>query len=150
MTPPPCGHLPYFAGEVVSPLQSRGDVALRATGGSVKKSASQSGGETPGLEFVLEDPAPARYVVKIASGCFPKGGRCQENVHQQRPPLPFNQWRGGRFALRGCGTESELKQLAKSAGGRWDPDERVWLVPYGKVKGTKLKKHIVLDTATND
>jgi len=39
--------------------------------------------------------------------------------------------------------ESELKQLAKSAGGRWDPNERVWLVPYGKVKGTKLKKHII-------
>ena len=105
----------------------------------MKESASPSGGETPGLEFVLEDPAPARYVMKIASGCFPKGGRCRENVRQQRPPLPFNQWRGGRFALRGCGTkpppspkfadidnvpvriaftETELKQLVKSAGGR--------------------------------
>jgi len=41
--------------------------------------------------------------------------------------------------------EHELKRLAKAAGGRWDPDARVWLVPYGKIKGTKLNKHITVD-----
>lgn len=43
---------------------------------------------------------------------------------------------------------SELKQLAKAAGERWNSDERVSLILYGKKKGTKLKKHIVSDAMT--
>jgi hypothetical protein len=36
-------------------------------------------------------------------------------------------------------------QMARAAGGRWDPDERIWLIPYGKIKGTVLEKHLILD-----
>jgi hypothetical protein len=43
--------------------------------------------------------------------------------------------------------ENTLKNLAKMAGGRWDPEKRLWIVPFGKVKGTALEKHIVLDAA---
>jgi len=42
-------------------------------------------------------------------------------------------------------TEEVLKQMAKSAGGRWDPKAKVWRLAYGKVKGTKLEKHLLLD-----
>lgn len=42
-------------------------------------------------------------------------------------------------------TEDTLKQLAKAAGGRWDPAVKLWRVLYGKIKGTPLEKHIVLD-----
>lgn len=42
--------------------------------------------------------------------------------------------------------ENALKEMAKTAGGRWDPEKRLWLIPYGKVKGSELEKHIILDT----
>lgn len=42
-------------------------------------------------------------------------------------------------------TEEVLKKLAKSAGGRWDPNAKVWRLAYGKVKGTPLEKHLLLD-----
>ena len=42
--------------------------------------------------------------------------------------------------------EKELKDLAKAAGGRWDPDKRCWLIKYGRVKNTKLEMHIIVDT----
>jgi hypothetical protein len=47
-------------------------------------------------------------------------------------------------------TENDLKNLAKVAGGRWNPEKRVWFIVYGKVKGTELEKHIVLDADTPD
>lgn len=47
-------------------------------------------------------------------------------------------------------TENELKKCAKAAGGRWNPEKRVWFIAYGKVKGTELEKHIVLDADVPD
>jgi hypothetical protein len=44
--------------------------------------------------------------------------------------------------------ENELKAMAKKAGGKWDPEKRLWFIPFGKVKGTTLRKHIVLDAAS--
>ena len=41
--------------------------------------------------------------------------------------------------------ERELGKLAKSMGGTWDPDVKLWYIPHGKVKGTELEKHIILD-----
>ena len=41
--------------------------------------------------------------------------------------------------------ESAFKQMAKAAGGRWDPEARLWFIPYREIKGTALEKHIVLD-----
>ncbi len=46
--------------------------------------------------------------------------------------------------------ESALKDLAKGAGGRWDPNKRIWLIPFGKIKGTELEKHIVLDASPSN
>jgi hypothetical protein len=34
---------------------------------------------------------------------------------------------------------------AKTAGGRWNPEKKVWLVRYGKIAGTPLEKHIQVD-----
>ena len=42
-------------------------------------------------------------------------------------------------------TEEELKAAAKSAKGRWNPDVKLWYIRYGNIKGTMLKKHIILD-----
>jgi hypothetical protein len=42
--------------------------------------------------------------------------------------------------------ELELGKLARSAGGRWDADVKLWYIPYGKIKGTELEKHIILNS----
>ncbi len=41
--------------------------------------------------------------------------------------------------------QKQLGKMARSAGGRWDPDVKLWYIPYGKIKGTELEKHIVFD-----
>jgi hypothetical protein len=38
-----------------------------------------------------------------------------------------------------------MRQKAKAAGGRWNPDKRCWLVKYGNIAGTSLEKHIYVD-----
>lgn len=41
--------------------------------------------------------------------------------------------------------EKQLGRLIRSLGGQWDSDVKLWYVPYGKIKGTELEKHIILD-----
>lgn len=42
-------------------------------------------------------------------------------------------------------SETKLKDLARSAGGRWDPEKRLWMIRYSRIKKTILEKHIILD-----
>jgi len=42
-------------------------------------------------------------------------------------------------------TERDLRDLLKSAGGKWDPKERVWHVAYASIRGTELEKRILRD-----
>jgi hypothetical protein len=42
--------------------------------------------------------------------------------------------------------ESACKRMAREAGGRWNPEARLWFIQYGRIKGTLLEKHIILDT----
>ena len=37
------------------------------------------------------------------------------------------------------------RSQAKAAGGRWDPEKKLWFVKYGKIAGTSLEKHIQVD-----
>jgi len=41
--------------------------------------------------------------------------------------------------------EQELREAAKAAKGRWDPEAKLWVIRYGNIRGTKLEKHIILD-----
>ena len=36
-------------------------------------------------------------------------------------------------------TEKGLRERLKAAGGRWDPQEKLWLVRYGAVRGTSWR-----------
>ncbi len=38
-----------------------------------------------------------------------------------------------------------MRQQAKDAGGRWNPEKKLWFVKYGKIEGTPLEKHIHID-----
>jgi hypothetical protein len=44
--------------------------------------------------------------------------------------------------------EKNLGKMARSAGGRWDADVKLWYIRYGNIKGTELEKHILLDANT--
>jgi hypothetical protein len=37
--------------------------------------------------------------------------------------------------------------MAKKMGGRWDPEVRLWYIPFRKIEGTDLEKHIILDAS---
>ena len=41
--------------------------------------------------------------------------------------------------------DTTSREIAKTAKGRWDPDQKLWLIKYGSIKGTDLEKHIILD-----
>jgi len=42
-------------------------------------------------------------------------------------------------------TEKSLRERLKAAGGRWDPQEKLWLVRYGSIRGTELEERILKD-----
>ncbi len=41
--------------------------------------------------------------------------------------------------------DSASREKAKTAKGRWDPEQKLWFIRYGRIKGTTLEKHIILD-----
>lgn len=60
------------------------------------------------------------------------------------PPARYSD--GTLVPLRIGMTEKALQNQAKALGGRWDREQRVWLIPYGCIAGTKLEKFIVLES----
>ncbi len=42
--------------------------------------------------------------------------------------------------------ETALQSQVKAVGGRWDKDRKLWIVPYGCIRGTRLEKFLVLET----
>ena len=41
--------------------------------------------------------------------------------------------------------EKQLGKIARSAGGKWNPEVKLWYIQYGNIKGTELEKHMILD-----
>lgn len=42
-------------------------------------------------------------------------------------------------------SEVDLREKLKAAGGRWNPEAKLWYVPYGSIRGTELEERIMLD-----
>lgn len=38
-----------------------------------------------------------------------------------------------------------MRTRVKTAGGRWNPEKKLWFVKYGNIAGTPLEKHIYVD-----
>lgn len=38
--------------------------------------------------------------------------------------------------------ETDLRERLRKARAKWDPEAKVWLVPYGKIRGTELEARI--------
>lgn len=47
--------------------------------------------------------------------------------------------------LRIKAMDLSARNMAKAAGGRWNPEKQLWYVSYGNVVGTPLEKHIDVD-----
>jgi len=45
--------------------------------------------------------------------------------------------------------ETALQEQVRSVGGRWNKEQKVWLVPYGCIAGSKLEKLIVIENTAN-
>jgi hypothetical protein len=43
--------------------------------------------------------------------------------------------------------ETALQAQIKAVGGRWDKDKKVWIVPYGCIRNTRMEKFIYVETA---
>lgn len=52
-------------------------------------------------------------------------------------------------ALRIGYEEKSLQEQAKTLGGKWDRQQKVWLIRYGCIAGTAMEKLIVLETNDN-
>lgn len=48
-----------------------------------------------------------------------------------------------KVALRIGFNETYLRKLAKCAGGKWDPEGKVWMVPLSEVRALGLENRIV-------
>ena len=44
-------------------------------------------------------------------------------------------------------TDMPMRFQAKAAGGRWNPEKKLWFVKYDKIVGTPLEKHIQADAS---
>ncbi|GAM07882.1 hypothetical protein OR1_00151 [Geobacter sp. OR-1] len=47
--------------------------------------------------------------------------------------------------LRINAKDMAIRNKAKAAGGRWNPEKQLWFVSYGNVVGTALEKYIDVD-----
>lgn len=69
-----------------------------------------------------------------------------EIVVEEKPWKPFSRLRDEDIVpIMAAYTEKALRDRLKAAGGRWDPEKKLWLVPYGSVRGTELEERIQAD-----
>ncbi len=69
-----------------------------------------------------------------------------ELVEEEAPWQPRKRRRDDQLVAVSVGyAEKELRQRLKDAGGKWDPEQKVWHIPYGAIRGTELAKRIVSD-----
>jgi hypothetical protein len=43
--------------------------------------------------------------------------------------------------------DMQRRQEAKAAGARWNPEEKLWFVKYGRIAGSALEKHIYVNAS---
>lgn len=67
-----------------------------------------------------------------------------ERTDWEPPPEKFAD--DSLVAIKVEGYETDLRKLVKDAGGKWNPEKKLWYVRYGNIKGTPLEKHLYVDT----
>jgi hypothetical protein len=62
-------------------------------------------------------------------------------------PPPVKYADSDLVALRIGYEEKSLQEQARSLGGKWDRQHKVWRIRYGCIVGTSLEKLIVVETS---
>lgn len=62
-------------------------------------------------------------------------------------PPPAKHLDSTMVSLKIEASETALQSQVKAVGGRWVADKKVWIVPYGCVRNTRLEKLIHVETA---
>jgi len=72
-----------------------------------------------------------------------------EIVVERKPWVPpTHQYREDQSVAVRIGVEEKgLQRMARAAGGEWDSRAKIWRIPYGKIRGTELEKHLILDAS---
>lgn len=68
-----------------------------------------------------------------------------EQTDWEPPPEKFSA--DSLVAVKIEGYETGLRKQVKEAGGKWNPEQKLWHVRYGNITGTALEKHIYVDTS---
>ena len=70
-----------------------------------------------------------------------------EIVVEEKPWKPFLRYRDeDMVSIIAEFTEKALRGKLKSVGARWDPEEKLWRVPYGSIRGNaELEERILKD-----
>jgi hypothetical protein len=69
-----------------------------------------------------------------------------EIIVEEKPWKPFIRYRDEEIVpVIVAYTEKGLRNKLKAAGGKWDPEAKLWHVPYGSVRGTELEERIMVD-----
>jgi len=71
--------------------------------------------------------------------------QCGDRLVCVRPPLAPDR----PISLRIAFAEADLRRRVKQAGGRWNPDERVWQLPHDRAVALGLGSRIVDTTASS-
>ena len=62
---------------------------------------------------------------------------------QWQPPF---RWRDSDIVpVAVCYAEKPLREKLKALGGRWEPENKHWQLPYGLIRGTELEARIPSD-----
>jgi len=67
-----------------------------------------------------------------------------EIVVEEKPWQPSVRFRDGDIVSVPVNfAEKKLRDRLKAVGGKWNPVEKVWHVPFGLIRGTELEERIL-------
>jgi hypothetical protein len=69
-----------------------------------------------------------------------------EIVVEEKPWTPTVRLRDGDIVpVMVNFADKALRDMLKAVGGKWDPEGKLWHVPYGPIRGTELEERIPAD-----
>jgi hypothetical protein len=74
------------------------------------------------------------------------GRKGTKKLVEEKPWQPSARLRAGDIVSVAVNfAEKELRDSLKAVSGKWNPEEKVWDVPYGLIRGTEVEKRIVVE-----